>query len=1123
MFPIYAEITKVDDEQRMVFGYASTETRDQQGEVVRRGAIEGALPDYLKFSNIREMHQPSAVGVAKEADMDDKGLWLGAHVVDDAAWRKVKAGVYKGFSVGGRVTKRDPMDRSIITGLELTEISLVDRPANPDAVYTMVKRVNGELVLQPAQVWDCGVPGHQHSAKEEAAKCMAQSAGRIAKAALVLPPITVDAEGAINIPSETMDVILRDIAAKGGNKPGDGSKPYGDVPYADPGYQEDKKKRYPLDTEQHIRAAWNYINKPKNAGKYSSDEVSHIKSKIIAAWKSKIDSEGPPSADSKKAVETDMEVLKLVALWEIEDIMGKRQPRRDGGQFATHAEAAKAAREKQDFHESHAKKAETNAKRHQSIADKALKDGDTITHVIHDRLAQHSKAAADEHTQLASHYQNLAAQHESKRKEAGQMSVADVTSAAAAAVAKLAAAANGDDDVTKRHIDHAAEAKKAADAAAEHDKIASDHEEAAKAASDPAEKAAHDTTAHAHRDLADGYHELHAHHMAQAATQEGVNHEAAAKVAKEAAGAHAAHAEHSEIHAAFHDGEAAKAVSAGNGALAAHHKSMAAGLRKSAERRKAVAKAMGDLHNLHNEAAQKVATGQTVKIVNMPTGPTVVVEKPMAVAGQTLTSGGEAGTGGHGSGKNKEITNDGSNATLTSGSVAGQTTTSGGAGATGGAGSGKNKEITSKLKGIDFAAHKTVETLAKAVGVTADELVDALYDNEAAADLVEPLKKASFLDNLATLKAAKAKKAQEDDEAEKRKAKEKEAAEKAAAEKAAKGHKCAACGKAVDGEPDKCPHCGEKMDKAAVAGTVADQAAAAREKAKKRHEAKKAAFGGSINKGMYTVARLADLCAQMESLCESVEIEQITEGDEESQLPQKLHTAVQGVIEILRDMVTEETAELLEGEDEDVAVVDHTAIALAAASRAVEWPTNMARAYRHRASKATALPEKKHWRGLAERFEKLAVKMQSEANQNAQKLHDALAQKGAVCPTAKQAGEATAKTQSVEGERDQAIQALKKFTEQLEPMARDITATHKRVKVLEAENTDLKKRLGVVESMPGPDRSRPSQARTISRSADTGAGGTPSGFLDEVLAAPPGAERQRLILSKAYLPTEGRR
>lgn len=76
-------------------------------------------------------------------------------------------------------------------------------------------------------------------------------------------------------------------------------KPYGDVQYADPGYQPDGKKRYPVDTEQHIRAAWSYINKPDNAGQYTSAQVARIKQKIVAAWKKKIDKDGPPSAASK--------------------------------------------------------------------------------------------------------------------------------------------------------------------------------------------------------------------------------------------------------------------------------------------------------------------------------------------------------------------------------------------------------------------------------------------------------------------------------------------------------------------------------------------------------------------------------------------------------------------------------------------------------------------------------------------------------------------------------------------------------------------------------------------------------------------------------------------------------
>jgi RNA polymerase subunit RPABC4/transcription elongation factor Spt4 len=63
------------------------------------------------------------------------------------------------------------------------------------------------------------------------------------------------------------------------------SKPYGDVSYADPGYQSDKKKRYPIDTAKHVRAAWSYINQADNAKAYSPAQIRRIKSKIKAAAK----------------------------------------------------------------------------------------------------------------------------------------------------------------------------------------------------------------------------------------------------------------------------------------------------------------------------------------------------------------------------------------------------------------------------------------------------------------------------------------------------------------------------------------------------------------------------------------------------------------------------------------------------------------------------------------------------------------------------------------------------------------------------------------------------------------------------------------------------------------------
>nr|DAP95549.1 MAG TPA: prohead serine protease [Caudoviricetes sp.] len=143
MAKLYAEIAKMeaqDDGTVKVWGYASSEAVDSDGEIIAAEAMKAAIPDYMKFGAVREMHGSNAAGTAIEINVEDDGrTFFGAHIVDPIAVTKVKTGVYKGFSIGGSVTARDELNKSQITGLKLTEISLVDRPANPDAVFTCFK------------------------------------------------------------------------------------------------------------------------------------------------------------------------------------------------------------------------------------------------------------------------------------------------------------------------------------------------------------------------------------------------------------------------------------------------------------------------------------------------------------------------------------------------------------------------------------------------------------------------------------------------------------------------------------------------------------------------------------------------------------------------------------------------------------------------------------------------------------------------------------------------------------------------------------------------------------------------------------------------------------------------
>jgi hypothetical protein len=131
-------ITDVDG--RIVEGYASMPNLDDQGDIVPLSVIDSALPSYMEWANLREMHGKNAAGKVLSAWVKDGGVYIKARVDDDAAWNKVKAGVYQGFSIGGDITDIEHKDGArIIQGMRLNEISLVDRPANRRAKITVIK------------------------------------------------------------------------------------------------------------------------------------------------------------------------------------------------------------------------------------------------------------------------------------------------------------------------------------------------------------------------------------------------------------------------------------------------------------------------------------------------------------------------------------------------------------------------------------------------------------------------------------------------------------------------------------------------------------------------------------------------------------------------------------------------------------------------------------------------------------------------------------------------------------------------------------------------------------------------------------------------------------------------
>ena len=157
--------SKVDQERRIVSGFATLDNVDRQSDIV---TTDASLSAFSKFrGNIREMHQPIAVGKMlsfkeeKYFDPETKKFYSGVYVSTyiskgaQDAWEKVLDGTYTGFSIGGRMNKWDDaydekMDKTvrIIKDYDLMELSLVDSPANQFASILSVEKVNGVSVVK---------------------------------------------------------------------------------------------------------------------------------------------------------------------------------------------------------------------------------------------------------------------------------------------------------------------------------------------------------------------------------------------------------------------------------------------------------------------------------------------------------------------------------------------------------------------------------------------------------------------------------------------------------------------------------------------------------------------------------------------------------------------------------------------------------------------------------------------------------------------------------------------------------------------------------------------------------------------------------------------------------------
>lgn len=150
IFTPFTKSEKQADGSLMVFGKVTGPDLDLDKQIMDAGWLAKAMPEWMKWGNVREQHSTIAAGVGKVLEQQGDDWFLKSHIVDPGSVAKVEAGVLTGYSIGvagGYKLVKDataPGGR-VVDGM-VAEVSIVDRPCNPTCSIAIAKSVDGTLV-----------------------------------------------------------------------------------------------------------------------------------------------------------------------------------------------------------------------------------------------------------------------------------------------------------------------------------------------------------------------------------------------------------------------------------------------------------------------------------------------------------------------------------------------------------------------------------------------------------------------------------------------------------------------------------------------------------------------------------------------------------------------------------------------------------------------------------------------------------------------------------------------------------------------------------------------------------------------------------------------------------------
>jgi hypothetical protein len=148
---LFVPISKIDEEKREVYGVITSSVLDRSKEKLD---YPGSKP-YIKAwsesvkkdsrgksaGNVRYMHQLKVAGHLTQINFNDpeQQVEVCAKISDDLAWKQCQEGDLTGFSIGGEYVDVKKVGGITTYIADPTEVSVVDRPCVPNAVFSVVK------------------------------------------------------------------------------------------------------------------------------------------------------------------------------------------------------------------------------------------------------------------------------------------------------------------------------------------------------------------------------------------------------------------------------------------------------------------------------------------------------------------------------------------------------------------------------------------------------------------------------------------------------------------------------------------------------------------------------------------------------------------------------------------------------------------------------------------------------------------------------------------------------------------------------------------------------------------------------------------------------------------------